>query len=100
MSYVEKGRKWLEANYLRHDDQEDQKYGLPDLKKYPMPDVDHVKSAIRFFNYVDKKDEKELAKNILKRIKEYGIVLGEDITVGEDNRFIKYISKGEQNGQT
>lgn len=90
-SYVENGRRWIEENYLQHDDLEDKKYGLPDLKKYPMPDAEHVKSAIRFFNYVDRKNEKELAESILKRIKEYGIVLGEDITVGEDNRFKKYI---------
>lgn len=72
-------------NYLVHSD--DMKYGLPDKKKYPMPDRDHVMSAIRFFNYVSPSDEKELARNILKRIREYGI---KDINVGENNRFSKY----------
>ena len=72
--------------YLKHDDA-DMKYGLPEKKKYPMPDRDHVMSAIKFFNYVSSSDEKELAKNILKRIKEYGI---EDINVGDKNRFRKY----------
>ena len=75
--------------YLQHDDM-DMKYGLPDKKKYPMPDRDHVMSAIKFFNYVSPSDEKELAKNILKRIREYGIT---DINVGENNRFGKYYKK-------
>ena len=73
-------------DYLLHSD-EDLKYGLPEKKKYPMPDRDHVMSAIKFFNYVSPSDEKELARNILLRIKEYGI---EDINVGENNRFGKY----------
>lgn len=73
--------------YLRHSDEADMKYGLPDKKKYPMPDKDHVMSAIRFFNYVSPSDEKELARNIIARIEEYGI---KDINVGENNRFSKY----------
>lgn len=52
-----------------------------------MPDQQHVLSAIRFFNYVSTSDEKELAVNIIKRIKEYKIA---DINVGPDNRFAKY----------
>lgn len=63
------------------------KYGLPHLKKFPMPDAAHVKSAIKFFNYVTPANEKELAKAILKRMKEYGIT---DVNVGPDNRFRKY----------
>lgn len=62
-------------------------FGLPGKKKYPMPDVKHVKSAIKFFNYVDKSDEEELARNIKKKIKEYKIT---DISVGKNNRFSKY----------
>lgn len=74
-------------SYLRHSDEVERKYGLPDKKKYPMPDRDHVMSAIKFFNYVSPADEKELAKSIIARIKEYGIT---DINVGENNRFGKY----------
>lgn len=67
-------------------------YGLPKLRKYPMPDKKHVKSAIRFFNYVSPTNEKELAKAILKRMRKYGMSFS-DFTVGEENRFIKYIPK-------
>ena len=70
------------------------KYGLPDQKKYPMPDAKHVKSAIKFFNYVDAEHEEELAKAILNRIREYGMDI-EDLYIGEDNRFSKYIPKNE-----
>lgn len=63
------------------------KYAFPEERKYPMPDKAHVLSAIKFFNYVDADKEGTLAKEILKRIKEYGI---KNINVGKDNRFIKY----------
>lgn len=63
------------------------KYGLPELKKFPMPDAAHVKSAIKFFNYVSPKDEKRLAQAIIRRMKEYGV---SDVNVGPDNRFGKY----------
>lgn len=69
---------------------DDHKYGVPEQKKFPMPDAAHVRSAIRFFNYVDFKYEKELADAILKRMKEYGLTF-DDFNVGEDNRFSKYV---------
>ena len=67
-----------------------QKYGVPEQKKFPMPDVNHVRSAIKFFNYVEPRYEKELANAILKRMKEYGLTF-DDFTVGKENRFSKYI---------
>ena len=72
--------------YLKHNAM-DMKYGLPEKKKYPMPDRDHVISAIKFFNYVSPAYEKELARNIIARIREYGIT---GINVGKNNRFGKY----------
>lgn len=81
-------------NYLMHAD-EDMKYGLHKKKKYPMPDRDHVMSAIKFFNYVSPADEKELARNIIARIREYGIT---GINVGENNRFRKYYNPEKKAG--
>lgn len=66
------------------------KYGIPEQKKFPMPDAAHVRSAIKFFNYVDPSYEESLAKAILRRMKEYGMSF-DDFTVGEENRFSKYI---------
>lgn len=71
-------------------DEDKQKYGIPSQKKFPMPDAAHVRSAIRFFNYVEPRYEEQLAKAILKRMREYGLSF-KDFTVGEDNRFSKYI---------
>ena len=83
--------EYIDGIDIRHsDDEEDKKYGLPGLRKYPMPDADHVRSAIRFFNYVDPKYEEELAKAILKRAKEYGVDISE-INVGDENRFKQYL---------
>lgn len=88
----------LWSNQLAHSDTEEDehKYGVPEQKKFPLPDADHVKSAIRFFNYVSPKYEKELAKAILERAEEYGVVFGEDINVGDDNKFKKYLPKKEE----
>jgi len=62
-------------------------FGIPSLKKYPMPDAKHVKLAIKFFNYVDKEHETELARNIKKYAKKYGV----ELEAGENNRFSNYL---------
>lgn len=72
----------------------DHKYGIPEQKKFPMPDAKHVRSAIKFFNYVDPAYEKQLAKAILKRMEEYGMSF-DDFEVGDENRFKKYILSSE-----
>lgn len=79
----------LEHSGLKEDPH---KYGIPEQKKFPMPDADHVRSAIRFFNYVAPKYEKQLAKAILDRMDEYGLTF-DDFGVGDENRFKKYIPK-------
>ena len=74
--------------------EDEKRYGIPEQKKFPMPDAKHVRSAIKFFNYVDPRYEKELASAILSRMKEFGISF-DDIGVGENNKFSKYIPKNE-----
>lgn len=83
---------------VEHSDTKEDKeqYGVPEQKKFPLPDADHVKSAIRFFNYVDPKYEAELAAAILARAEEYGVKIGEDIEVGDENRFKNYLPKKEE----
>ena len=82
---------------LEHTEPEDDEdlYGVPELKKFPMPDKKHVKSAIRFFNYVDPKYEKELAEAIIEKAEEFGLDLENDISVGDENRLKKYLKKEE-----
>lgn len=102
MRYDKSGKDWWTnqtdlKDVLVHSDLsdfEDKKYGVPEQKKFPMPDADHVRSAIKFFNYVEPKYEKELAKAILARMKEYGMSF-DDFGVGDKNRFKKYVPKGD-----
>lgn len=68
----------------------DKDFGLPEKRKYPMPDEAHVRSAIRFFNHCDKEDEEELASAIKAKIKKFKM---KDVKVGEDNRLSKYMTK-------
>ena len=67
----------------------DSQFGLPNKRKYPLDTIDHVKSAIKFFNYVDEEDEEELAKNIKKAIKKFKMA----VNVGQKNRLYKYINE-------
>ena len=67
---------------------DDSDYGLPELKKYPMPDEKHVRAAVRFFNYVEPEKEVELARNINKKIKKFG--MKDQIKVSSNNRFSEY----------
>lgn len=62
-------------------------FGIPDKRKFPMPDEDHVRAAIRMFNNCDYDEEEELAENINKKIKKFGLT---DIKVSAANRFKKY----------
>ena len=72
----------------------DSDYGIPSKRKYPMPDESHVRSAIQMFNHVDSADEAELARNIKKKIRQYGM----SVDVGEKNRFSKYYKPANENG--
>lgn len=69
-------------------------FGIPDKRKYPMPDKDHVKAAIQMFNKCDPEDEKELADNIIKKIKKFDMV--DDVHVGTNNRFKKYFDNFQE----
>lgn len=68
----------------------DEEFGIPEERKYPLDTEEHVRSAIKLFNHVDRKYEAELAKRILQKKSEYGI---DDITIGEKNRLSKYITE-------
>lgn len=68
------------------------RYAFPEQRKFPLPDRDHVLSAIKFFNYVEPRNERKLANAILKRMKELGIA---DVNVGDANRFKKYYDSGQ-----
>lgn len=86
----------IKPSYLIHtmtdEELKAKKFGLPKVKKFPMPDAAHVKSAIKFFNYATSSQEKELADAILARMEEYGIN-PDSLNVGDENRFKKYLEE-------
>lgn len=67
----------------------DKTFGLPEKRKFPLNDYDHVILAIKFFNRCDKKDQEELAKNILKAMRKYKVPTDK---IGKNNKLRNYIS--------
>lgn len=48
-------------------------FGLPERREYPMPDAAHVRAAEAYFRYCPEELRPELARNILKFAREYGV---------------------------
>jgi hypothetical protein len=61
----------------------DSEFGIPETRSFPLNDIAHVKAASRMFNHCPVEYVEKLAKNIIKKIKQYGIT---DIEVSEENR--------------
>ena len=78
---------YLAQTELDPKEVERRRYAFPEERKFPLTDASKVMSAIKFFNYVDPKDERHLAEAILKRMEELGI---SEVNVGPTNRFKKY----------
>lgn len=66
----------------------DSEFGIPSLRKFPLQSKHQTMLAIKFFNHVDQEHEAELARNIIRKMKEYNI--SPDV-VGEKNRLRKYL---------
>lgn len=79
-----------ESTERKRSELDDSEFGIPSQRKYPLDSEAHVRSAIKFFNYVDEEHEEELAKNIIKAMKKYGI---DDVEISDKNRLSKYIKK-------
>ena len=75
--------KALNAKERKELDESD--FGLPEQRKYPLIDGEHVKKAIQFFKYCPEKDRKILASNIYKAAKKY------DVNINEESIIFKYI---------
>lgn len=65
----------------------DEKFGIPSERSFPLHDRTHVVSAIRYFKYCPKLKRKELANNIQREAKKYGI------TIDEKSLVSKYITE-------
>lgn len=77
-----------EYNGKKRSELPDSVFGIPQERKYPMPDEKHTRSAIKLFNHVDPKYEEQLAKAVIKNMKKYGI---DGSVVGPNNRLRKYL---------
>lgn len=89
MGFYKEMLDYVEEKALSSKDRKDLKdsdFGVPELRKYPLTDPEHVSLAIRYFDKCEKKYQPELAKNIIKKIKEYDM----HPTVSKDNGFYKY----------
>lgn len=75
---------------LKRSELPDEVFGIPEERKYPMPDKRHTLSAIKLFGHVEDKYEKELAKNIIKNMKKFNI---SNDAVGDSNRLKKYLKE-------
>lgn len=75
---------------MKRSELPDSVFGIPEERKYPMPDKRHTLSAIKLFGHVEPKYEEELARNIIKNMKKYNIP---ESVVGKDNKLRKYIDK-------
>lgn len=52
---------------------DDSEFGIPEDRKFPLNDKNHVEQAIRMFGKADDDKKKSLAKRISKKAKEYNI---------------------------
>ena len=91
MTYLGYLREASNLSSKQRNNLPDSAFGLPKQRRYPMPDEKHVLLAIRFFNHVEPENEKELAKNIIKKIKEFD--MADRVKVGDGNRFKPYWEK-------
>jgi hypothetical protein len=64
-------------------------FGLPDERKYPLNDEEHVRKAIQFFKYCPPAKKRILADAINKRAKGYGM----KVQLSSDSPFYKYADK-------
>ena len=70
------------------DKLDDEDFGIPELRKYPLNDKKHVEQAIKMFNHVDRKYEELLADNILTAMEKYKISTD---SIGKSNKLRKYL---------
>ncbi|MBP5598343.1 MAG: hypothetical protein J6Y02_23450 [Pseudobutyrivibrio sp.] len=58
-------------------------FGLPEDRKYPLIDAEHVRSAIKLFGHCPEGKRTQLAKNIHKAAKKFGVEIKKDNLVSE-----------------
>ena len=77
-----------ESTERKRSELDDSEFGLPELRKYPLNDREHVLAAIRFFNRCPYGYEEELARRIKRKMKEFKI---SSSIVGHKNNLTRYL---------
>lgn len=86
-----------EMKYADRQKMKAKDFALPKQKKWPIHDKEHILDCIKYFNYVKREDEEELARNLNKAIdKHFGP--GEWPNCGKKNRFKKYYKHAHEMG--
>lgn len=74
-------REYLEEKVLSSKERNnlpDSAFGLPDERKFPIHDKKHVKSAISYFHTCPADKKGELAGNLKKACKKFGIKINKE----------------------
>ena len=74
-------------NEMKRSNLPDNKFGIPEERKFPLDTEQHVKSAIKLFGHAEEQKKKSLALRIKKAADEY------NIKIPETTQVYKYISK-------
>ena len=84
---IKKLSRWKEnENTEERKELNDSDFGLPEERKYPMPDATHVRAAESYFRYATDQQKPELARNILRKAKEFGVDVGSPAILEWANR--------------
>jgi hypothetical protein len=60
-------------NKKTRDSLKDSDFGIPSKRMYPIHDKAHVEAAVKLFGHASNEDKPELAHNILRKAKEFGM---------------------------
>ena len=76
---------------------QDSDFGLPEERKFPINDENHIRQAIKMFSYCPKKKQKELRKNINRKIEELGLDIdfSESVDLSHDWTYLMETTEDE-----
>lgn len=79
-------RVFLKENVLHAKEREtlnEEDFGLPKKRKFPLVDKIHIQKAIQLFKNCEEDDRKELAKNISIAAKKFNVHISDDSEVAK-----------------
>ena len=51
----------------------DEDFGIPETREFPMPDAPHIRAAEAYFRYAPEDKKEELARRILMKARKFGV---------------------------